>query len=245
MKIGAWSVILTCAGALGCATPAWHDTPPGTPAAIAPESGARLVVNAPTRFSWVPAERATHYDFHVFDRETRDITRYFRTALDARTICTPEACAVTLPLALPYVDGHAWRVRAGNNAGKSEWTRSTFSMANGAGVGPVGSGAPAMPEPLEPAGGTLVRDAVATFAWAPSVGATGYDFHLFDRSSGTVVGEVRDVPAATVCQEPTRCVLARTVILPDGENHAWRVRGTNRHGSSSWTRVEFAVATAP
>ena len=212
------------------------------PDAIAPEVGASLVVNAPTRFSWAPAERAAHYDFHVFDRETRDITRYYRTELDAGAICTPEACAVTLPIALPYVDGHAWRVRAGNNAGKSDWTRSTFSMVNGAGVGPAGTRVPAVPEPIEPAGGTLVRDAVATFAWTPAVGATGYDFHLFDRRSGAVVGEVRDVPAATVCQEPERCVLARTIVLPDGEGHAWRVRATNRHGSSAWTRVEFAVS---
>ena len=156
-----WAVLTTmaCAGALGCATPEWHDAPPGMPDAIAPEVGASLVVNAPTRFSWAPAERAAHYDFHVFDRETRDITRYYRTELDAGTICTPEACAVTLPIALPYVDGHAWRVRAGNNAGKSDWTRSTFSMVNGAGVGPAGTRVPAVPEPIEPAGGTLVRDA--------------------------------------------------------------------------------------
>lgn len=243
MGVRAGLTVLACAIAGGCAMPEWHDTPPELPEPIAPETGANLVVNAPVRFAWRPVERATHYDFHVFDRETRDITRYYRDELDAASVCTAEACSLTLSIALPYVDGHAWRVRSGNNAGKSGWTRSTFSMVNGAGVGPIGSRSPATPEPLEPAGGTLVRDAVATFAWTPSEGATAYDFHLFDRRSGTVVGEVRDLPAATVCQEPGRCVLARTVALPDGESHAWRVRASNRHGRSSWTRVEFAVAS--
>ena len=239
-----WAVLTTmaCAGALGCATPEWHDAPPGMPDAIAPEVGASLVVNAPTRFSWAPAERAAHYDFHVFDR--RDARHH--ALLPHRARCRDDLHARGLrgdaaDRRWPYVDGHAWRVRAGNNAGKSDWTRSTFSMVNGAGVGPAGTRVPAVPEPIEPAGGTLVRDAVATFAWTPAVGATGYDFHLFDRRSGTVVGEVRDVPAATVCQEPARCVLARTIVLPDGKGHAWRVRATNRHGSSAWTRVEFAV----
>jgi len=241
MTVWARLLMLACTGAVGCATPEWHDTPPGMPAAIAPGVGAELVAGAPVRFSWTPAERATHYDFHVFDRESGDIMRHDRSALDARTACDADECAVTLPITLSEIDGHAWRVRAGNVAGKSGWTRSIFSMVGDADTGPARSRAPTTPVPLEPAGGTLVRDAVATFTWTPVDGATAYDFHLFDRTSGAVVGEVRELPVATVCQEPERCTLSRTVILPDGESHAWRVRATNRHGRSPWTRVEFAV----
>ena len=238
-------VALLCVGLGACSLPIAYDEPPPMPLALSPAEEANLIVNAPVRFVWTAVERADHYDFHVFDRETRDISRYYRAELEPGTVCRDGECAVTLSVALPYTHDHAWRVRAGNNAGKSDWTRTRFAMVNGslkgAGVGPASARVPPMPEPLEPRGATLVPGAVETFVWSPSAGATAYDFHLFDRSTGSIVDEVRDLPAATVCQQPSRCVLSRSVVLPPGEGHAWRVRAINRDGRSGWTREEFSV----
>lgn len=100
---------------------------------LAPANGEELVINTATRFSWRGADDADLYEFHVFDRQSGDIERYYRRGLQARDICrTNDAdgpvCTIELAIALPYLDGHAWRVRAGNVAGWSSWSRDLFTM---------------------------------------------------------------------------------------------------------------------
>ena len=245
------AMALLCTGLGGCALPVAYDEPPPMPAPLSPAVGASLVVDTPTRFVWAPVKRAAHYDFHLFDRETRDIERYYRAALDPAEVCRGEAgeegaeCAVTLSVALPYLEGHAWRVRAGNNAGKSGWTRREFTMVDGAGAGPGAVRRPAMPVPIAPGrAAAVVRGSLVTFEWTPSADATGYDFHLFDRSDGEIADQVLELSAATVCRRETRCSFARTVRLPTGDGHAWRVRALNRHGRSEWTRTELSVVAS-
>lgn len=105
------------------------------PVIVAPVEGSALIINAETRFEWRPAERATHYDFHLFNRQSGDIQRYYQRELSSSSVCSQDICTVLVSVALPYLPGHAWRVRAGNHVGKSTWTRTTFTMVNG-GVGP-------------------------------------------------------------------------------------------------------------
>jgi len=121
-----------CAVALiSCASAPYYRDAPDMPAIVAPVGGSALILNADTRFEWRPGERGSPYDFHVFNRRTGDIERYFMREMPSADICSETICSVTLSLALPYMSGHAWRVRAGNHAGKSTWTRKMFSMVNG------------------------------------------------------------------------------------------------------------------
>ena len=136
----------------GCSSQPYYDSPPLKPENLTPLVGADVVINAQTRFSWTAVETASHYDFHVFDRSNGDIGKYYRQAMYAADICDRDECSIEVSVALPYLDSHAWRVRAGNSAGKSQWTRSLFNLVH-SGVGPVTTQAADKPLPLAPLGG--------------------------------------------------------------------------------------------
>jgi len=223
-----------------CASRPYYDDPPSVPQNLSPVVGQDVVINAETRFVWEAAERVEHYDFHVFDRSTGDIEKYYRDKLNPASVCVADQCSISLTIALPYIDEHAWRVRAANNAGKSSWSRSTFNIVDD-GVGAGSARYSEMPTPLSPMGGELAANDVVQFTWKPSSLATSYDFHLFNRSDGSLVHEVRALPASTVCQAAELCQISRAMSLPPGRGHAWRVRAGNEYGHSDWTRTEFTV----
>jgi len=119
----------------GCALPRHATEPPVRPVTLAPAAQSVLSVGQPTRFSWRAVAGASRYEFHVFDRASGDIERHYLRDLRRADICRIEGlspdpvCAVEVVLRLPVLDDHAWRVRAGNAAGWSAWTRDLFSLS--------------------------------------------------------------------------------------------------------------------
>ena len=238
------SFLAACAVAVtGCAAFPEAGDAPSVPVPVRPADAADVVANARTRFVWAPVEGASGYDFHVFDRTTRDIERYRRDGLRARDVCDADACSIETSLSLPRVKDHAWRVRAVGRGGASEWSRARFAMVDvGGASGARAARAPDVPEPTAPLGATLRADDVATFEWSASADALGYDFHLFDATTRGLASELRDLAPADVCDASGRCSVLVAPGLPPASNHAWRVRATNGYGASGWTRTTLAVA---
>lgn len=120
-------LLLACAG---CASLSYHEFPPATPIPLAPASSSVVINQSDARFLWRESENAEYYDFHIFNRANSDISTYYLEGLDPEEICAQRLCELTLELLLPVRKGHAWRVRAGNFAGNSAWTRIEFEAAN-------------------------------------------------------------------------------------------------------------------
>ncbi|MGQ7845392.1 hypothetical protein ACUNV4_12995 [Granulosicoccus sp. 3-233] len=114
-----------------CASRPYYDYPPPMPQSLEPVAGAELRAGEPVEFSWRRADDTESYDFHVFNAENSDISRYMKTGLLAADICTADRCSLHLYLSLPDSSRHAWRVRSSNNAGKSAWTRTLFTFTGG------------------------------------------------------------------------------------------------------------------
>lgn len=112
----------------GCAAGPEYDSPPQTPVNVSPVELSNVVINAQTTFVWQEARNASYYEFHLYNNATSDIEQYMRRNLRANDVCQNGQCSLTLNVALPLKKDHAWRVRAGNNAGLSEWSRTRFTM---------------------------------------------------------------------------------------------------------------------
>ena len=248
------SALIVLCGVLcaGCGLLPERVGPPALPVTVQPAEGAELVANARTRFVWRPVPGADRYDFHVYDRETRDISRYGRDDLRARDVCDDETCSIVLSVSLARMKDHAWRVRATNRAGRSEWSRTRFAMVDVGGVaadplaGPFDTAAsarrtPTVPLVLAPVGATLRPGEVVTFEWGVVEGASGYDFHVYDATTRELVADTRGLVPADACDASGRCALTLALMLPVAANHAWRVRAVNRWGTSNWTRTPLAV----
>ena len=225
----------------GCALLPEAGNAPAVPVPVSPADAADVVANARTRFVWEPVEGAIWYDFHVFDRSSGDIGRHRMDDLRASEVCAGGRCSVETSVSLPRMRDHAWRVRAVNRSGSSDWSRSRFAMVGAGGIAGAGDRAPGVPRVAGPIGATLRSGEPATFEWEAVDGAVGYDFHLFDATSGDLVDDVRGLRPDDVCDASGRCALDLAPVLPPASNHAWRVRATNGHGASGWTRTLLAV----
>lgn len=113
---------------VSCATTPWYDTPPRMPVVITPEVGVPFLSGENVTFVWSSSDTAEHYDFHLFNATNSDIDEYFNRDLDPASVCDGDTCSITLTVRLPESDRHAWRVRAGNVAGNSSWTRTLISI---------------------------------------------------------------------------------------------------------------------
>ena len=103
--------------------------PPDTPEPLAP-IGETLARGELTPFVWRPADGATAYDFHLFDRIDRVIVDEVR-GLPAATVCqTDERCVLSRAVTLPPSGEHVWRVQAINRDGRSEWARTPFAVGD-------------------------------------------------------------------------------------------------------------------
>lgn len=111
-----------------CAIRTYHETPPTMPQAVEPVNAAVFTNGTPVRFVWRATDNTEHYDFHIFDRTTSDIERYYMAALKPESVCAGGLCSVTLNVNMASDTGHAWRVRAYNSAGNSGWTRTIFQI---------------------------------------------------------------------------------------------------------------------
>lgn len=113
---------------VSCATEPFYEAAPLTPTNVSPDEDVNISVKAPTTFTWLSTENTQYYEFHIFNQNTKDTTQYRHDHLLDTNICQEGKCNLTLSVDLPTVKGHAWRVRAGNNAGLSEWNRTRFNM---------------------------------------------------------------------------------------------------------------------
>jgi len=98
------------------------------PLAEIPGINAQFMYEESVTFSWTRSDTAEHYDFHLFNATNSDISEYYYPELKPSDVCTVETCSINLTVRLPVSNRHAWRVRAGNVAGKSNWTRTIFSI---------------------------------------------------------------------------------------------------------------------
>lgn len=236
----------------GCTSERIYDSVPLVPINVSPSEESEIANDSSVTFVWQSSTGAQYYEFHIFNQQTKDINQYYRRNLQAGDVCQNGSCQLTLNVSLPEAADHAWRVRAVNNAGFSGWTRTRFDMVgagstrssnnDGSGNSVVSRSAPSVPNPLQPLSGSTAKlDSLVDFVWSSAPQATSYDFHLFDSLNRTIVDELTDIPATTVCQIGENCQLTRKVQLPPSTNHAWRVRAVNNDGQSAWTRVEFTV----
>ncbi len=99
------------------------------PIPVEPAVDTMIASGTPVRFVWRASDTAEHYDFHIFDRTTTDIKKYYRKALKPASVCAATICSLTMTVSMPVDNGHAWRVRAYNSAGNSEWSRTVFRIA--------------------------------------------------------------------------------------------------------------------
>ena len=184
-------------------------------------------------FSGKASDTASHYDFHFFDNETKGLQ--YTYDIDADTACSNSVCSVELTVDLPVFNSHAWRVRAGNVIGDSAWTRSLFDVVD---PPPI----PATPVNLTPAqNANIEAGETIAFVWQSQPQIDTYDFHLFDRTDGSLTS-VNALPASDYCNE-SHCSIEMQVDLPVNDNHAWRSRARNQSGLSAWSRTEFNVIT--
>lgn len=130
IRFVAWSFISICAvfSLSSCASTAWYENPPGMPIVVTPELDSPFLSGQSVTFTWIGSQTAENYDFHLFNAINSDITQYYNRELKPASVCRGESCSITLSVRLPESDKHAWRVRAGNIAGKSSWTRTLFTI---------------------------------------------------------------------------------------------------------------------
>jgi len=130
-RISEW-VCITVAAVLsiltGCATEPYYEAAPITPINVSPGEDVNIGVNAQVTFAWQPTENTHFYEFHIYNQNSKDTAQYWHDNLLQDNICQQGICRLTLNVDLPITEGHAWRVRAGNNAGLSEWNRTRFNM---------------------------------------------------------------------------------------------------------------------
>ena len=131
-KVGLRVVVPTLfLSACAIATELYEPTPlppvPFMPVPVAPAEGIELSQFGEVVFSWQATEHAERYEFHVFNSLTKDTKRYMLTGLKPSETCVNDICSVSLQLDMPESIRHAWRVRAINESGASQWTRKLFS----------------------------------------------------------------------------------------------------------------------
>lgn len=215
------------------------------PVNVAPKSGVQLLTGTQVEFIWAPADNATHYDFHIFDRTNAAIAQQ-RSKLLAKDVCQDGLCSITETVAVPVHPGHWWRVRATNYLGVSSYNRSYFDMVSskavtGSAAGLTKTALPSVPAVIAPTSGdSLVAGSKATFQWAQGALATVYDFHIFNTADGTSVKRHTDVPATTICNSGA-CELPVIVDLPLSDRHFWKVRAGNSRGKSNWKTTRIGV----
>lgn len=128
LVVRACLILAFVTGLSACSTRVYYENPPMMPDVIEPVAEAVLVNGTPVRFVWRESDRAESYEFHIFDRTNSDIQRYYLSGLMPATVCANGVCSISVTLSMPVDKGHAWRVRAYNNAGFSTWTRKIFKI---------------------------------------------------------------------------------------------------------------------
>lgn len=101
-----------------------------SPAVPSPVRPAGIDVKAQTlvEFVWRNIDGATGYDFHLFDAINTEMVDPLND-LPATVVCQGgNLCRIIRAVELPPSTAHAWRIRAVNENGRSEWTRTEFKV---------------------------------------------------------------------------------------------------------------------
>ncbi len=179
--------------------------------------------NAPStavNFEWAASSGANKYELEI--RRANDNTLIRNVTLGNTT--------TTLQYGFT-VDGeqYKWRVRAGNDAGWSEW--SDFRTFNNG---------PTAPVLLTPTSGANVGTHSINFTWQPVTGANRYQLEIIKADDRTVF---IDKSLGNVTSS------LQAGFKSEGTNYRWRVRAGNHAGWGEWsgyrTFVNGARPTAP
>ena len=216
---------------------------PNKPVNVSPEVNVDVNEGAMVEFVWQFDPAVTGYDFHVFNRNSSQAVDFVYDLLPD-DVCESDSCSYITPVTLPVGDNHAWRVRAGNGSGKSDWSTSFFNVVEVVSDSPPTGEAterPPTPVNVSPSPATeIAQHTDVEFVWEQDSAALTYEFHIFDNVAKTTTPYVVGLEASDICSEGL-CRLTQTVTQPVATYHAWRVRGRNSLGPSSWSRSIFTV----
>ena len=116
------TLLASCAGSTS------YQVRPISPTNLSPAPDVVIVQGTETEFAWKAVSRADSYEFHLFNRNSGDITQYYMQNLKPAQVCAADRCSVVVKVELPVNHSHAWRVRAVNNQGASVWSRWMFDV---------------------------------------------------------------------------------------------------------------------
>lgn len=106
-------------------------------------------------------------------------------------------------------------------------------------TGPKVKGDAQIPVNIAPAqNSSLVYGSETDFVWQAAPNATHYDFHIYDKTDGSIFAMTKRLDARKICNE-NRCQYRLKVDVPVHPGHSWRVRSVNYLGVSSWNRNYF------
>lgn len=207
--------------------------PPATPTLEQPLAGVTLEGGTSTSFSWKTSEAAKSYVLQIVSQSSPEESLI--NALVPVTACSVDACSISIILDLPAANDYLWQVSASNVAGTSSIAERAFSL--------TGSAIQLPPTPVNvfPAvAADITQDSDVEFVWQRDADAFTYEFHIFDNVAKNTTPYVVDLLANDICAEGL-CRLTHPVNQPVSTYHAWRVRGRNAIGPSSWSRSIFTV----
>ncbi len=206
---------------------------PATPVNVSPAVGVDINEGATVEFVWQFDPIVEIYDYHVFDRTTSTQLDFVYGLLPA-DVCDGELCRFSAEVTLPIAANHAWRIRAGNASGRSDWSRSIFTMVE------IVADPPAAPElELPLAQATLEGGTSHSFSWLKSEGASSYALQLVLASAPTDALYSQSV-ADSACGADS-CSLSVVPDLPAANDYQWQVNASNAAGASDFTARIFSL----
>ena len=203
---------------------------PAVPVNVSPAVGADVQEGAEVTFFWLYDPSVESYDFHLFDRVSSEAVDFVYD-LQPDEVCSADQCRFTTEITLPVGDNHAWRVRAGNAAGKSNWSRNVFNVV---------SDLPATPRlELPTAQATLEAGTTSAFVWQKSATASTYALQI-SAGSEPEASLVNALVKQSACSADT-CSVSVNLDLPAANDYRWQVTASNSSGESVSAQRGFAL----
>ena len=203
---------------------------PTIPVNVSPAVGSDVQEGAEVTFFWLYDPLVESYDFHLFNRLSSEAVEFVYD-LKPDEVCSADQCRFTKEITLPVGDNHAWRIRAGNSAGRSDWSRNVFNVV---------SNLPATPRlELPTTQATLVVGTDTAFVWQKSATASVYGLQIFSGSNpdeSLISSKIEQ----SSCSDDT-CYVSINLDLPAANDYRWQVTAYNASGESVSAQREFSV----